>query len=86
MNTPRERGPIRPQAPGAEVDEEIAEHLAMLTERYIKQGLSPDDARRKAEARFGDPSRVRDELRPLAESIDRRRRMPALGRPRMTRS
>jgi CHAT domain-containing protein len=30
-----ERGPIHPQAPGAEVDEEIAEHLAMLTERDI---------------------------------------------------
>jgi predicted permease len=72
---PRERGPLRPQAPGAEVDEEIAGHLEMLTERYIREGMSPAQARAKAEARFGDPARVKDAVRPLADSIERRRRL-----------
>ncbi len=68
-------GPIRPVDPGIEVDEEIGEHLDLLTARYIAQGMSPAAARAAAEARFGDPAAVREALQPVARAIDRRRRV-----------
>jgi hypothetical protein len=45
-----------------DVDEELAFHLDMRVERNIALGLSPDDARREALARFGDVRDVRDQL------------------------
>ncbi len=44
-----------------DVDEELAFHLAMRADRLRGQGLPPDDADATALARFGDPTRVRDE-------------------------
>jgi putative ABC transport system permease protein len=45
-----------------DVDEELTFHIAMRTERNIALGMSPNDARRDALARFGDVSLVRDFL------------------------
>jgi predicted permease len=41
------------------VDDELEFHLEMLSEKYRASGLDPLAARRAAEERFGDPSRIR---------------------------
>jgi predicted permease len=47
--------------------EELAEHLAMLTEDYLRGGLPPEEARRRARIRLGgadaNAERLRDEQR-----------------------
>jgi predicted permease len=52
---------VRPNA-AADVDDELAFHVAMRVERNLALGMSPEDARRDARERFGDVSRVRQEL------------------------
>ena len=42
-----------------EVEEELDFHLEMLALRYEAEGMDPDAARAEAEARFGDPPRMR---------------------------
>jgi len=44
-----------------EVDEELAFHRDMLIRKYEAQGLDREAARRRAQERFGDPSRYRRE-------------------------
>jgi predicted permease len=44
-----------------DVDDELAFHLEMREEKLRRLGLPPDDAQATARARFGDPTRVRDE-------------------------
>ncbi len=57
------------------VDEELQFHLDQQTEKYVRAGMSPDEARRQAMLRFGGVVRVqeetRDEIRPalLDDSI-----------------
>ena len=57
------------------LDEEMQFHIDQQTEKYVRTGMHPDDARRKAMLRFGGVSRVqeeaRDEIRPalLDDSI-----------------
>lgn len=52
------------------VDAELAEHLEMLTRKYIAEGLSEADARAKAAERFGALAPVRDECHDIAEHMD----------------
>ncbi|HKW46942.1 MAG TPA: permease prefix domain 1-containing protein, partial [Gemmatimonadaceae bacterium] len=52
---------IRPDV-AADVEEELDFHVAMRVERNIALGMTPDEARREALARFGDVSVVRHEL------------------------
>jgi predicted permease len=42
-----------------EVNEELAGHIELQTQRYIREGLDPAEARARAIARFGDPSTIR---------------------------
>jgi len=42
-----------------EVDDELDFHLEMLVRRYRGEGMGPEEARAAAEARFGDPARIR---------------------------
>ena len=70
-------GPLRSRrtTPGAppvdrEVDEELAFHLEMLTRRYMEDGLSREDARRRAEARFGNVGDVRSECREIGHRME----------------
>ncbi len=51
------------------VDWEIEHHLAEQTDRLVERGMSPDDARREAERRFGDVARQRHQMM----AVDRRR-------------
>jgi predicted permease len=44
-----------------EVDDEIAFHLESKVQRLVAAGLSPDEARARAIAEFGDAMRVRDD-------------------------
>jgi len=50
-----------------DVNQEIGFHLEALIEHYVAAGMSPDDARRAAMERFGDPDRVAGTMRNLAE-------------------
>ena len=46
-----------------DLDEEIASHLAEATEEYVRQGLSPEEARSAAERRFGGVTRTKEVYR-----------------------
>ena len=48
-----------------DVDEEIAFHLDSVTAELVAAGVAPEEARRRAEARFGNVERHRDDLRAL---------------------
>jgi len=50
-----------------DVSAEIDFHLEALIEEYVANGMSPDDARRAAISRFGDPDRVAGAMRVLAQ-------------------
>src|SRR5437868_66 len=43
-----------------EFDDELATHLAMLAERFIRQGMTPDEARRAARRQFGSPAFLKE--------------------------
>lgn len=44
-------------------DDDIREHVELETETNIARGMSPDDARRAAILKFGNPTRVKEEVR-----------------------
>src|SRR5919206_178630 len=43
-----------------EIDEELRFHLDMRAEDYIRKGMSPEEARREAERRFGRLTRIKE--------------------------
>lgn len=47
----------------ADVDEELAFHLAMRSRDFEARGMSPEEARRAAAQRFGDVARIGNQLR-----------------------
>jgi predicted permease len=49
----RLRALVRSRQMDRQIDDEIASHLAEATEEYVRQGLSPDEARRAARRSFG---------------------------------
>ena len=67
------RLPFAPKRVEEEVDQEIAFHLAMRTDRLRAKGLTDADARAAAERRFGDVSHVREELVAMDTTLGRRR-------------
>src|SRR5215831_7666489 len=83
---------IRQSSADQSLSDEIRFHIDLETEKNIKLGMSPDEARRYATAHFGGVQRVREEhrdVRPLRwledAAADSRfamralRRSPALG-------
>jgi putative ABC transport system permease protein len=50
-------------APGESIDREIAHHIDALTEANIAQGMSPEEARRRALVEFGGQDQVRQTVR-----------------------
>lgn len=53
---------------------ELKEHLSLLTERYIQQGMTPEDAERVARRRFGNTTLLQENRRdiqtiPLVEAF-----------------
>lgn len=49
-----------------EFDEEIEAHLALLTDRFISRGLTPEKARYAARKQFGGVTQMKNELRDRA--------------------
>jgi hypothetical protein len=55
-------------------DDEAAVHLELLTNRFLNQGMNPEEARRAAWCQFGGISQLKDSLRdrrsyPIVESL-----------------
>ena len=88
----RLRALLHPSAADRLLGEEIQFHIALETEKNLRLGLGPDEARRRAVAHFGGVQRVREEhrdvrpMRWLEDAVaDARfalrtlRRTPALG-------
>ncbi len=44
---------------------EIADHLHLLTQRYIRQGMPPEDARQAARRQFGNATLLREDRRAM---------------------
>jgi putative ABC transport system permease protein len=55
----------------SDVDDEIRFHLDMRVAEYVARGLSPDDARRLAERRFGDERKARAQCISIDENAAR---------------
>jgi putative ABC transport system permease protein len=51
------------------LDREIAFHLDAVTRKYIAEGMSPDDARRKAVLEFGGREQVKQQIREVHTSV-----------------
>ena len=53
-----------------ELDEELAFHLELETEKHLRAGMSPDDARRRAVLAFGDVERHKQgEIRAIVSPV-----------------
>src|SRR5688500_4358082 len=59
----RLRAHVRARAVDRELDEELAFHLELETEKYLRAGMSPDEARRRAVLAFGDVERHKEGVR-----------------------
>jgi predicted permease len=51
------------RADDADSRQEVESHVAELTERYVRQGMTPADAERAARRRFGNVALVREDVR-----------------------
>ena len=54
---------VRSRQMDREIDDEITSHLAEATEEYVQQGLSPEEARRAAQRRFGGVTQTKEVYR-----------------------
>jgi predicted permease len=59
----RLRGLLRRKRVEAELDEELRAHLQYEAEKYVKSGLSPEEARRRARMALGGVEQVKEECR-----------------------
>ncbi len=59
----RVRGSFGRRAFEREVDREIEEHLALLAERFVRQGMTAEKARFAARKQFGGMTQMKNELR-----------------------
>ena len=57
-----------------DLDEELRFHFAMTVEELVRQGMTPDEARREAAHRFGDVDRHRETLREIDQDRLKKRR------------
>src|SRR5215468_4745361 len=57
----RVRGLWRSEMIHQEIIEELQFHIDMRVEENIRRGMSPDEARRDAERRFGDLTRIKEQ-------------------------
>ena len=61
----RLRGLLRGRRPDAELDDEIQEHLQLLAERFVAQGMSREEAAAVARRQFGSTALLREDRREL---------------------
>ncbi|MBO0862578.1 MAG: hypothetical protein J2P21_29575 [Chloracidobacterium sp.] len=64
----RLRGLFRDRSEPRELDDEIEAHLSLLTERYVRQGMSEDEAARTARRQFGDVTLLQEVIAKCVES------------------
>jgi len=57
------------RTPDVDFDEEVRNHLAMLTERFVRQGMTPDAATAAARRQFGNVRIVKDDRRDLMGGV-----------------
>jgi len=65
----RLRALLRSQQMEREIDDEITSHLAEATEEYVRQGLSPEEARRAAQRSFGGVPQAKEVYRQVRSFI-----------------
>ena len=53
-----------------EVSEELEAHIELQTRRYVREGLSPEEARSRAVARFGDTSAIRHQCTDIRQDME----------------
>ncbi|HEY4218553.1 MAG TPA: ABC transporter permease [Gemmatimonadaceae bacterium] len=53
-----------------EVEEEIAAHIALQTQRYVSAGIAESEARARALGRFGDLEQVRSECKDIRQHME----------------
>jgi putative ABC transport system permease protein len=56
----RLRALLHSEAVHGEIDEEVRFHIEMRTEENVRRGMSPEEARREAERRFGPLARIKE--------------------------
>src|SRR5215475_7321014 len=61
----RLRGLFRDRRADQELDNEIETHLRLLTERYVRQGMSGDEAARAARRQFGNVTLLQEKHREM---------------------
>jgi predicted permease len=71
------RADIGPTAIGRAVDDELVFHFDMTVRELQAQGMTPEDAQREAERRFGDVNGVRERLAQIDRERDGRERRAA---------
>src|SRR6185503_21100055 len=54
-----------------DLNDEVHDHLQSIIESLVTAGMSPDDARREAQRRFGDVERVRGEVARIDRAAER---------------
>ena len=60
---------VRARQMDREIDDEIASHLAEATEEYVRQGLSPEEARRAAQRSFGGVTQAKEAYRDVRSFV-----------------
>src|SRR5260370_32834131 len=80
----RVRATLRRSRLDDEVDDELREHLAMLQERFVRNGMDPSEAFYAARRQFGGVTQVKEQLMerrtvPLVEDVTRDVRHAARG-------
>jgi putative ABC transport system permease protein len=61
----RVRGLLDNRAPDPEFEAEMEEHLRLLAERYVRQGMAPEEAAREARRQFGNVTLLVEDRRAL---------------------
>lgn len=59
------RGIAGIRKPDSEFDDEMQQHLSLLTERYRRQGMTPREALSAARRQFGNTTRLRQDRRDM---------------------
>src|SRR5580704_10174350 len=59
----RLRSLVRRRTAEAELEEELAFHLEHETEKLVRSGLTPAEARRRAHMAIGGPSQIKEDVR-----------------------
>lgn len=57
----RVRALLRSESIHTEIDEEVQFHIDMRTEENVRAGMAPEEARRDAERRFGNRTRIKEQ-------------------------